>query len=463
MTSRSVPNLRKVKLYDLTHPCPAAGSGPRTRQPRARLDRWTILRDLLVDAWSNPEEENEAVLARHLGVLSELEANLIRKMYLNVRRAFPVPPTAGFDPESHPIHYDDSTVGITTAVSYTFSFSHDDGHNERVRLKTGRSQTTAVEAAVSWAGADPDDRFVDLMAWPGEVEEIAPPSDLESVLSDLIETAPFLHQSGVRPGPACVHCSRSAVCGAFPADRVVPSTAATVNLTKTDVEVLGQCQRRVAWRRVHGIPRDDGDEVDRVDSFSRGRLFHEMVARAETGEDREDVVQGFLGGAPPSERAGLEMMWANHCGLVESEGLDVKVSEFPVGATLLEGKRQLTRGVTLIGFVDLVARAGDPVVVELKTGAPGSSDVEDDIYAVGMSVWVDGPVVIHRHFVGMDPPVCEMVEVQPEEMESARQRLRSRVTSVHEWDWEDPLQPPFQVGGWCSGCEFKTTCESYRG
>ena len=50
----------------------------------------------------------------------------------------------------------------------------------------------------------------------------------------------------------------------------------------------------------------------------------------------------------------------------------------------------------------------------------------------------------------------------PDEIDAAAQRLAERVQPIYGWDWEDPLQPEYRVGGWCNGCEFKATCESYR-
>lgn len=465
MTYRPVANLRKLKLHALTHPCPEAGGRSKTKQPRVRLERWGILRDLLVDGWSNPDASDDDLFQRHLGALSPLEADLVRRMYLNVNRMFPIPPDAAVELEGRSVPYDDEEAGVTTSVYLTLSVTHADGTVERARLKTGRSPSTPEEAAVLWAAAEVEETFVDLMAWPGEVEPIDPPSGLEGLLERLIETSPALQRSGVRPGFRCVWCPRAAVCGAYPANRVVPSNARTLNLTKTDVETLGQCQRRVAWRRVHGIPRDDGDDVDAPDPISQGRLFHAMVSAAEGQDDPDAAAADFLNGVPPSEVADLRLMWDNHRALLEREGLVVRTSEFPVGVTLLEGERAETRGATVIGFVDLTARdaVDGPVAVEIKTGGHGDNQVEDDLYAVGMRRWIDeDTVVIHRHHVRSTPPECEIVTMDTEQTEAAGRRLRERVAVAHDWDWEDPLQPTFSVGPWCTGCEYRITCEAYR-
>lgn len=466
MAFRPTANLRKVSMFQLGHPCPEAGGRSRTERPRASLDRWIVLRDLVIDAWSNPQQDFDVVGDRHLEALSPVERDLIRRMFLNVMRVLPIPADATPGLEGRTVTFDSEEAGVTTGVFLTFSLEYADGTTEHVRLKTGRSSSTPEEAAVLWRSAEEGESFLDLMAWPGEIEPISPPSHLEQRLHRLVEEAPVLHRSGVRPGPRCVWCDRSALCGAFPADRVVPSNARTLSLTKTDIEDLARCERRVAWRRVHGIPRDDGDDVEASLPLSQGRLFHALVASAEGADDPDRAAADFLRGVPPSELADLQMMWERHRSLLDAEGLIVRSTEFPIGATLLEGERAETRGVTVIGFLDITARdsLGAPVAVELKTGAYGETGVEDDLYSIGMGRWIepDQPVVIHRHFVRQDPPQCEVVTVSPQDRSSAFERLRWRVSGAHQWDWQDPLQPSFTVGPWCGGCEFRRTCESYR-
>lgn len=464
MAYRTVANLRQVSVAELTAACPAAERGPRTLQPRAHLDRWQILRDLLVDAWVNPDEPAEDLLARHLGVLSRVEADLIARMFHNVRRIFPIPDTAEMDLEGRRFWFDAEDHGVSVPANVTFSITTEDGV-EHVRLKTGRSRTTDAEAAVLWSAAEEGETFLDLMAGTGEVEPITPPPDPAALLSDLIEQH-SARGNGVRPGPGCVWCRRAATCGAFPADRPVSSKVKTLNITKTDVEMLDRCHRRVAWRRVHGMPRDDGEEIDSGPGLGQGRLFHAMVASAEGSDDPEGAVSTYLAGVPPSEVAELRLMWENHCRLIEEEGLTVRQAEFPVGVTLVEGEGADAFGTSVIAFLDLTARdsTGAPVAIELKTGNPTDHVIEDDIYATGLRRWIgpDVPAVIHRHYVRHSPPTCEVVVLGPEQVEAAAERLRRRVRPVHDWEWDDPLQPSYREGPWCEGCEFRLTCRAYR-
>lgn len=466
MTYQPPANLRKVKIPVLTHTCPEAGGRTRTKHPRARLERWGILRDLLVDRWANRDASDEEVLGRHLGSLSSLEADLVRRMYLNVQRIFPIPDDAEVNLDGHNINFDDPDMGITTSVYLTASVTYQDGTTEHIRLKTGRSPSTGEEAAVLWHGAAEEDSFVDLMAWSGELEPIEPPSDVETTLASMVATSAVLNRSGIRPGSGCVWCERTAACGAFPAPKVVPTNARTLNLTKTDIETLDRCHRRVAWRRVHGIPRDDGEEMDLGGAVSQGRLLHSLIQMAELADNPEAAAADFLASVPPSEVADLATLWEKHRHLMDAEQLTARMTEFPVGLTLVEGERAATRGATVIAFLDMTARDSQeaPVAVEIKSGSPVDTSIEDDLYAVGMRRWIgeEQPVVIHRHYVGWSPPRCEVVTYSPDEVEQAAARLADRVRPVHDWDWEDPLEPRFAVGSWCTGCEFRATCEAYR-
>lgn len=465
MPYRARPNLRSVKVTDLMHPCPAAGGRARTTQPSARLDRWQILRDLLYDAWANPNTDTDDLLRRHLDALSPLEADLVRRMFLNVGRAFDIPAGAAVE-EGRRFGYDAADHGVAIGLTTTFTVTRDDDSVEHVRLRTGRRPTSTEEAAVIHAGAEPGDGFIDLMAWTGEVEPISRPTDTEEVLARMLATSPSLAGSGVRPGPACVGCSRAARCGAFPAERVAPTNARTLNLTKTDLEALGRCQRRVAWRRVHGIPRDDIEDGGVSGGVALGRMFHTMVATAEGGPDPDGAVSAYLDRAPPSEVDALRLMWDHHRRLMDDEGLVTRRVEYPVGVTLLDGVGGEMTGVTVMAFLDITARApeGHPVAVELKTGSPDDSGIENDLYALGLRRWLpdDHPAVIHRHLVGASPPRCEIVTVPPEATPAAADRVRRLTAVTQTWDWNEPLQPSYVVGGWCGSCEFRVTCESRR-
>lgn len=465
---RETQQLQKIKIRDLGHPCGAATRGPRTKQPTARLDRWVILRDLLVDAWKNPTEPQEDILHRHLQALSQLERDLIRRMFLNVRRILPVPEGAEINLEGQSSNYDAPDAGVTTSIFLTWSIALPDGKTEHFRLKTGRSGTTPDEAAVIWSAAGSNETFYDVMAWPGEVEEIARPPSLEEHLRTTIENSPALRAPQLRPGRYCLWCDRSARCGAYPpADDVPVATyARTVNLSKTDLIDLGICERRVAWRRVHGIPYDDGEDPAETEELSQGIEFHRMLSAAHGTDDPATAIDNFLRTMPLSEISDLKHMWDNHMALIEAEGLTIRRTEYPVGISFVDGPKQDLRGVTLIALIDLTARdlEGMPAAIEVKTGAWRVAEIENDLYALGVRPLIppEVPIVIHRHHVRKDPPACERVEYSHSDLVEAEARLRERLAPALRWSWDDPLQPPYQVGAWCQGCRHQGTCSLYR-
>ncbi len=432
------------------------------------LDRWVVLRDLLVDGWLNPKEPVEEILSRNLEVLNPLERDLIRKMFFNVRRIVGAAEDAQFDFEGQSRTYDDDTAGISTSVYLTWSLILADGSIEHFRLKTGRSGSTAEESALLLSTAQKGETFFDVMAWPGEIEPIQEPESIEETLRAAIQNSPALGEGGLRPGYLCVWCDRSALCGAFPSPgrERIPTNARTINLTKTDLVDLSVCERRVAWRRVHGIPYDDGFDPATTGMLSQGRAFHEMIAAAHLSEDPEGAVEAYLLTISPSEVADMQQMWENHQRLLADEALVIRRTEFPVGVTLVDGPNQDMNGATLLGFLDLTVRDRNdiPAIVEIKTGGPGESQLEDDLYAVGARPLIPDqyPVVIHRHYVRSSPPVCEISEYSSTDIDGAVQRLRRHIKPALAWNWEDPLQVPYNVGGWCQGCRHETTCTLYR-
>ena len=468
MYESDLQDLRKLSLRDLCHPCGAVTRERGTKQPRAQLDRWGILRDLVVDAWLNPDDPPEGIARRHLEALSPIERDLVWKMFLNVGRILPRPQGVEIDVEGTSRYYDRVEDGVATSVFISWTFSHPDGTREHFRLKTGRSGTTEEEAALLWLEAEAGESFHDIMAWTGEVTDINPPPSLEDRLIAVIRASPALSDPRPQPGYYCVRCDRAARCGAYPTGdgERAPSYARTLNLTKTDLIDLALCQRRVAWRRVHGIPYDDGDDPTETDELSRGIEFHRLLTVAHEGGDPAGKVEDFLRALPVSEVADFRQMWDNHLTLLQTEGLEVRRTEFPVGITLLQGEKQELRGATLIGFVDLTARDphGHPAAVEVKTGTSLVSEVENDLYALGMRRWLPSgePVVIHRHHVRRNPPECERFEYTDSDLVEAMSRLEERISPALGWDWDDPLQPPYQVGGWCQSCRHRGICSAYR-
>src|SRR5690606_32750432 len=102
--------------------------------------------------------------------------------------------------------------------------------------------------------------------------------------------------------------------------------------------------------------------------------------------------------------------------------------------------------------------------IELKTCNPTEHVTQADIYAGGLRRWIgpDTPAVIHPPSARWAPPTCEVVALGSGEAQAAAERPRRRVRPIHDWDWDDPLQPAYAEGPWCNGCEFRLTCRAYR-
>ena len=251
-----------------------------------------------------------------------------------------------------------------------------------------------------------------------------------------------------------------------------------VVVTKSRLPVLDQCERRVAWRALYGIPRDDGHDTDRHDS-RYGRHFHEAIAAALLSSDPDAAFRTAVISMPESESSDLLSYWEQHLSLVEAEPHPVTVrdTEYPVGATwVLPGPDLNTKtgelredlvAVVLLGFTDAVGReaSGLPAVIDHKTGANTLVPFETELYAVGAALLLNAnKVAVHRHqlTLGQDP-ACDRIVFDEAKLQTARELLAERAARIAAWHPTDALDPSFHVNpSWCGACEFRERCENYR-
>lgn len=403
-----------------------------------------------------------------------VNAGWIRRLALTVERILDVETGSTVTVEPDSFGYVHEPTGMVVSVASQFSVTRPDGTVDHYRLKTGRTRTDPTEAAILTLASGDGEQFFDLAAGPGTIEEIAPPGDPAGHLETAFDTSPTLtsETGALRPGWWCTFCDRSAVCGAYPSDPpgAVRWSSEAITLTKTDLEALGSCERRVAWRRIHQIPRDDGTDIDEERPLARGRLFHDLLAEVQVSDDQDAALEAFLRRVPPSEIGDLQTLWDHHRRLLRDEDIAVRRVEFPVGGSIRDPAGS-NRWATIVGFADAttVDADGVPVVIEVKTGGGPGSEIEFDLYAMGIARWLTARnrtverVRVHRHHVRRDGATCEVREYGPGDIEDAVEHLTTLVAPVLSWPWDDPLAPDFAVDAWCVDCEFRTTCENFRG
>lgn len=480
--------------YDIVRPgdvgrlletCRGSGQRP-TKSPEWNLERWKSVRDLIVGWYGDDRPDAEAVpdlVDRLCGWMDPVQRQVIERLFAHWRAMYPKTSSDGIDLDPDPISFIDHDRRVELKVKPTFAFVQSSGGREVIRLRTGAIGTGRFEAAVLYTEPGPGDYFIDAMLDAGSAEEIVDPPDRRELVERVIGAGAGDQQLTLVPGVHCFSCSSSPRCGQYPparGGRVFNSTR-SITLSKTNLDWIDTCQRRVAWDRVYQIPRHREDEFEASGRLLAGISFHEMAAAAILSDSPESVVTAALGQAPPDAVADLSLLWENHQALWADEQLEARRTEFWVGLTLLSpGIRVDSRGkevfepvaVTLVGSIDVTGREADgtPMVVEHRTGTSGAHGTyEAELYAAGAALAIaraggarPPAVAVHLHHLRPDPPVCERQVFDGDRLEAAIDQLGLVASTAVSWHPLDSLSPSFEVGPWCGSCQHRRRCEGFR-
>lgn len=464
----------------LSH-CPAA-VGVGTRMPRNTLDRWIAVRDACA-SWHNGMPVDEAITT-YFAVFDAVQRRVCSILFRRYVDLMSGSRDGWVDLEGDQLVVRHPLQNAYATASITFTLDGDEGR-ELVKLRTGRHGTSRWERAVIAMAKDPDDSVVEVMAPIGTIDELTIDEDDAAAALQEIFDVWDAHEAGTgsrgtRPGWWCFTCPRPARCGQYPTpDRQrVPASTRTVVVPKTWARAVSVCERRVAWKQLHQIPRDDwtDDEDWRRD---RGIAFHELAASALATDDPDTAFSELLGDVPDAERQNLAWLWERHLELeaAHTHPVEILETEYQVGTTIATRGLVVRRGkvddgqpvaVVFTARADATGRErdGTPAVVELKTG-PGASDVdqiETDIYALGASLITDSvPVAVHLHQLGLpDGSRCVRVVYDADALSGARERLHELATRIASWHPEDAEAAAYTVGSWCHSCPFRARCEDHR-
>lgn len=451
----------RLDLFATSNPCPVSNEGRGTARPDAVLERWKTMRTLVDDLLLNAGGDVDEVIDRHTRALDPVEASIVRGLAATAVRLLPdvEPDAVDLEPLAATVISEDETLSARVAFQYAFDLPTG---RELYRLKIGRSGSSELERAVVALSGTVDGTPSDLNLHTGEITELAPPEAPTALLDDAFEEARRT-ESGIEPNSFCVTCRRVATCGAYPSGRrVLPTTCETVAVTKTDLVKLGQCERRVAWSRVHQIPR--ADRVDDSAALNRGILFHELATQLAESGSGGDVARA-LSRVAPEDRADFEHMLTEHQRLLDAEHLSIRKSKRWAGLTIVEGEGYEMRAVTLLGEIDFTADDGSGLaLVEIKTGAAVDEPVESDLYALGVAAWfrANGLAVpeltVHHHFVRQHPGECHSVRYDEAQLAAADRRMRAAIAPILRWERDRPSSVAPTYGQWCQSCEFEATC-----
>ena len=465
----------------LSH-CPAS-YGVGTRLPRNALDRWIAVRDACA-SWHNGMSAEEAA-ATHFGAFDEVQRRICSTL---LRRYTDLMSSSRDDWEDVEgdqllVRHPREDAYASAAVTFTLT---GDGGRELVKLRTGRRGSSPWERAILTTGKETEDSVIEVMAPIGTIEELEMGEEEAAAALDEIFEIWDRHEHGAGsrgtvPGWWCFTCPRPARCGQYPTPdgSRVPASTRTVVVSKTWARAVSVCERKVAWKHVHQIPRDDWTE-DEDWRRDRGIAFHELAAAALAAKEPDAAFAALLEEVPDAERQNLAWLWERHRELESGHEHPVRTieTEYQVGATLTVPGTEVRRGRVSDGrpvAIVLTARAdatgreedGTPAVIELKTG-PGAAEVdrvEADIYALGASLVTGAaPIAVHLHQLGLaDGPRCVRLLYDVEALEDARERLDAIATKIAAWHPEDAASVPYSVGAWCHDCPFRARCEDHRG
>jgi plasmid stability protein len=461
--------------------CPAA-EGAGTRLTRGSLDRWIAVRDACA-SWHNGMEADEAA-ATHFAPFDPVQRPVCETLFRRYTNLMNSARDEWDDLEGDQLVVPHPNENAFAAASVTFTLRTDDDAREHIKLRTGRHGSSVPERAILQAGADAGDSLTEVLAATGITEDISLDEETtDRVLAELFTTWDAQQNRetrGTRPGWWCFTCPRPARCGQYPTpDGVrVPASTRTIVLPKTWAVSIARCERRVAWKQIHQIPRDDWTE-DADWHRDRGIAFHEMAAVALGADDPDEAFAGLLADIPPSEQQNMSWLWERTIELEAEHEHPVEVvdTEYQVGTTVLVDGSDIHRGrvaqgrkvaVVFTGRADATGREpdGTPAVIELKTG-PGATEfdqIEADIYAAGAALITGSTsVAVHFHQIGLaGGPRCVRVPYADDDLRDAVTRLQSVAAGVAAWHPEDASVVDYATGPWCQGCPFQARCEDHR-
>jgi hypothetical protein len=278
-----------------------------------------------------------------------------------------------------------------------------------------------------------------------------------------------------KPGWHCYFCDRIATCGQYPPEQGVRigRWQRTILLTKTELLNLGQCHRRIAWKRLHSIPKDE--TPDDTAGAERGTRFHDLLAESLKADDPDATFRTLLDDLDAAHRPDMAALYERHS-TIESEHVPVEYNftEYQVGVTLtapgieVDSKGTLTPdkpiAVTIIARTDAVGRESDgtPAVVEHRTGKNSDriDERETALYALAVARLVKSDTVaVHQHALDAAAgPRCERIVYTPETLAAATELLTDAIGSVVTWHPLDALKPTATPGEWCATCDYRFTC-----
>ncbi|MPZ53697.1 MAG: hypothetical protein GEU79_13360 [Acidimicrobiia bacterium] len=470
---------RKVDPWEVDQRarCDHFGKHPTKKASRAGLERWKVLADIVME-WLRSDGTDDAaaeIASNQLADFDTVTRDLIGSWFTGVRRV--IHPDDG-ELDSDPVRprVTDEAGGRYLTVPLIFALDGESGREE-VRLVTGSRGTTPLEAAIFYSDGEEDVELFDMRASSGELTPIDPPEHGPALIEEMFEQDATLAaepKGPPSPGLHCFLCPSAMRCGEYPliSDGSPRASTRTVTLSRSNISDLTRCERRVAWQKVHGIPKEDEREGY---GSSVGSTVHEIIAAHLSGSSPKDALDAARQTCPPDQWSEIAYLFDQHLVLWDQHpALKVIAVEREIGfGGMMDDPHESGDGaVVMIGRPDANGWESETTaaVVEWRTGNVAEPyPLESEFYAVAawekikaMGRALD-QVAVHHHFLRPETPLCERRIFSELELIKAKKALAEAGRTALSWDPNDPSQPPYTVGDWCTTCPFENRCKRHRG
>ena len=460
-------------------------NGKNNQLAAPKLNRWADLNRAIIDWWNNDATEETSVRIseqNNFQFYDPIQKKILSDLFKRFRELYP---KKNIDFEFEYItkeaikEINGEEYGITTHFTYEFA---DSDYSEYIRLKTAHDPEPALidRAIISKFQSENEDFITAALSKDDliEIDIIENPDEIIDKHFEILEN--YINNKQKRtPGNHCNFCNMSSTCGQFPlvSEGKVNNRVRQLKVSKTNLVKLNNCERRAAWNVQYGLPREDYLEFEtESDATKFHKYSQKLLVNSKENLDLNNI-DNFHEVASDEDQVTRHNLFKKYQGLIselqEYSNLEIKDSEYQLGFTCIADGVDLKNGkavdkkvaTVFMGKADLVGRVdGVPLIIELKTRPEIPEDLlESQLYALGASklLKVDEVIVLHIYSLD-DKTTSKERRYEESELDSIKLKFEDIAMKTGSWLPYNALSPKYNVGDWCSFCEFKNTCLENR-
>ena len=460
-------------------------NGKNNQLAAPKLNRWADLNRAIIDWWNNDATEETSVRIseqNNFQFYDPIQKKILSDLFKRFRELYP---KKNIDFEFEYItkeaikEINGEEYGITTHFTYEFA---DSDYSEYIRLKTAHDPEPALidRAIISKFQSENEDFITAALSKDDliEIDMVENPDEIIDKHFEILEN--YINNKQKRtPGNHCNFCNMSSTCGQFPlvSEGKVNNRVRQLKVSKTNLVKLNNCERRAAWNVQYGLPREDYLEFEtESDATKFHKYSQKLLVNSKENLDLNNI-DNFHEVASDEDQVTRHNLFKKYQGLIselqEYSNLEIKDSEYQLGFTCIADGVDLKNGkavdkkvaTVFMGKADLVGRVdGVPLIIELKTRPEIPEDLlESQLYALGASklLKVDEVIVLHIYSLD-DKTTSKERRYEESELDSIKLKFEDIAIKTGSWLPYNALSPKYNVGDWCSFCEFKNTCLENR-